>query len=314
MDTIRRQLGVKRYLVFLAKKKKKFPMMNSTNLTIVVVSYKDKNLFDFVNNLDKNTISDHSIEVFEQHPVDHYKDFWEIPKCSYEHKIWDDIAGLTVKKISKIEPRLDSSTHICIITPDSVLSYGWDKELLEFMNSNDNVVISGGGLISVTHKDLFSLEAKYVPSKHFSKTNFINKNFIFAKSEAFNNIVMPNFLKYYGEDEYWTLAFMSNGYEIFSCPDNIYVDKMYRSIENTYHTFSSEHNYNVVVDILNKIDNDRYGITDEAIDRFANFHKIDTAKILKLPYQTNDVLYDPYDLKMHDVDARRFIAGTKAVY
>lgn len=288
--------------------------MTKTNLTIVVASYKDKNLFDFVNNLDKNTVSEHSIEVFEQHPVDHYKDFWDIPKCSYDHEIWDDIAGLTVRKIEKIKSRLDSATHICVLSPDSVLSYGWDQELIEFLDSKDNVVVSGAGSISVTHKDLFSLDAKYTPSQHFTKTNFINKNFIFARAEAFGEILMPDFLKYAGEDEYWTLAFMSNGLDIFSCPDHICIDTMYRSIENTYHTFSSEHNYNIVVDILNKIDNEKYRISDDAIDRFATFHNIDPAKIRRLPYQTNDVLYDPYALKMHKVDARRFVAGTKAVY
>jgi hypothetical protein len=125
---------------------------------------------------------------------------------------------------------------------------------------------------------------------------------------------MPDFLKYAGEDEYWTLSFMSQGYDIYSVPTHIYRDTLYRSIENTYHTFSAEHNYNIVVDLMHKIGLDDYKISESAVDNFFEFHNIDPSSIKRLPYATNDVSYNPYNLQMHDVDARRFIAGTKAVY
>jgi hypothetical protein len=126
--------------------------------------------------------------------------------------------------------------------------------------------------------------------------------------------VVPLFLKYYGENEYLSLAFLSVKHDIVSLPQSIYRDKHVRSIENTYSTFSLEHNYNVVVDLLNGVGLDDYGITSLGLSKFLDFHKISIGQIKKLPYCANDVSYDPYKLKMHGVDSRRFLAGTKAVY
>lgn len=287
--------------------------MNSTHISIVVISYKDKNLSTFVSKLKENTVSKHSIEIFEQHAIDHRKEFESIEECSYDHKIWDDIAGPTVKRVEKISNRMHNATHICVLTPDSVLSPGWDIELLRLAGQK-RAVFSGNGKAIVSNKDLFSLKVDYLSFNESIKNQFVTKNFFFAESSAFHDIVMPDFLKYAGEDEYWTLAFMSQGYDIYSVPTSIYHDTKYRSIENTYHTFSAEHNYNIVVDILNKKDLDEYKISEYAVDEFFLFHNIEPGSIKRLPYSTNDVDYDPYNLKMHDVDARRFIAGTKAVY
>jgi hypothetical protein len=288
--------------------------MKNNHIGIIITSYKDKNLADFVKTLKANTITRHSIEVFEQHPIAHHKDFDNvIEACSYEHNIWDDIGGPTVKKTAKIAHRMDGVDYICVMTPDTILSPGWDVELINFIN-NKKVVVSGKGILKLSHINLFSIGAEYHKSETFNKVQFVDHNFIFASSDLFKNIVLPDFLKYYGENEYWTLSFMSQGYEIFSAPESIYKDTKYRSIENTYHTFSSEHNYNIVVDILHKKNIADYKITEESIDEFFRFHVLEPEKIHRLPYQTNDVLYHPYDLKMHEVDARRFISGTKAVY
>ncbi len=298
---------------FLERKKKKFFTMSNNHIAIIVASYKDKNLFDFVKALTENTVTEHSIEVYEQHPVDHSKEFSSIDRCAYDHEIWDDIAGLPIKKADKIARRLDNTTHICILSPDSIVSYGWDLELLSLIDGKD-VVISGNGKAVVKNKDLFSLSLSYLPFSESVKTQFVTKNFIFARSGAFCDMRLPDFLKYSGEDEYWTLQFMSRGFDIYSTTESVYRDTGYRSIENTYHTFSAEHNYNIVVDILNKIGIEEHNISSKAIDDFFLFHGIEQGSINKLPYQTNDVEYNPYNLEMHDVDARRFIAGTKAVY
>lgn len=288
-------------------------MMTNNHIAIIVISYKDKNIDSYISKLDKYTKTQHSIEIFEQHPIDHSSLFDNINECSYEHKIWDDIAGPTIKRTEKISNRMYNATHICVLTPDVELSDGWDIELIDFIN-DEKKIISGSGLINVQHKDLFSLKSSYQDSDIFNLSQFINKNFMFSKANAFHEIRMPDFLKYAGEDEYWTISFMSQGYSIFSAPTRIAKDIMYRSIENTYHTFSAEHNYNVVIDLMHKNDIKSYKITNEAIDAFFSFHGLSPEKINKLPYQTNDVNYNPYNLKMHDVDARRFVSGTKAVY
>jgi len=288
-------------------------MTTKPHIAIIIISYKDKNLFDFVSKLKSKTISNHSIEVFEQHPIDHAKEFENISDCSYDYKIWDDIAGPTIKRTEKISNRMYNATHLCILTPDSILTKGWDVELLNMID-NKKIIISGNGKISVSNKDLFSLKYNYLNFNEMTKSQFANKNFIFGKSEAFHDIRMPDFLKYAGEDEYWTLSLMSQGYDIYSAPSYVYTDSYYRSIENTYHTFSAEHNYNIVVDLMHKKDLEKYKISENAVDEFFAFHNISADSIKRLPYINNDVNYNPYNLEMHEVDARRFIAGTKAVY
>jgi hypothetical protein len=288
-------------------------MTTNKHVAILIISYKDKNLPEFVSNLKSITKVHHSIEVFDQHPINHSKEFSEIEECSYDHQKWDDIAGPTIKRTEKIHNRMHNATHICVMTPDAALKPGWDEKLVEIVD-NANIIISGNGEVSVSHGDLFSLKAEYKISDKINKTQFVDKNFIFARAEAFQEIRMPDFLKYAGEDEYWTISFMSQGYDIYSASQDIYVDTKYRSVENTYHTFSSEHNYNTVVDLLHKNNIREYKIIEKAVDEFFSFHGLSPDKINKLPYQTNDVNYNPYNLQMHEVDARRFIAGTKAVY
>lgn len=285
----------------------------SGHLAIIVVSYKDKNLFNFVSNLDANTVVEHSIEIFDQNPIKRASEFESVQHYSYEHLIWDAISGPVKHKIDKVNNRMNNTDYICIITPDSIVEPGWDVELINFVNSRP-AVVSGVGQTKVIFKNRFELETVSNEFNEFSLSQFANKNFIFATSEAFRKIRMPDFLKYRGEDEYWALAFMSHGYDIYSAPNRIYKDIKNRTIENTYHTFSLEHNYNILVDILHKKDVEKYNLSQQAVDKFLEFHGLKPEDILKLPYENNDVAYDPYDLKMHDVDARRFIAGTQAVY
>jgi hypothetical protein len=179
---------------------------------------------------------------------------------------------------------------------------------------SSKTIFSGSGNAVVKHKDLFSIGVEYSVADSYTLTQIIDRNFIFGKTESFSEIVMPDFLKYHGENEYLSLAFLSAGHSIMSIPSHMYVDSKERSIENTYHTFSLEHNYNTVVDLLNGKNVSRYKITENAVKDFLSFHQIDISKIHRLPYNPDDVLYDPYDLQMHKIDARRFLTGTKAIY
>lgn len=288
-------------------------MTINNSILIVAVGYKDKNLANFVKNIKNVTSSSNTVYLIDQHPIDHKKDFSDIAGCEYEHRVWDEIYGPAYHRSVKVFDNCQNFSHVCIVSPDITLTSGWDTNLIDLLNTKD-VVFSGAGKASVFQKDLFSLEAAYDDSKTFNTTQIIDRNFIFAKAEAFKKIVMPDFLKYCGENEYLSMAFLSAGYDIMSVPANMYSDSKARSVENTYHTFSLEHNYNVVVDLMYGRKLDRYKLTRSGVKKFLEFHGIPHYKINKLPYATNDVSYNPYDLKMHGVDARRFIAGTKAVY
>ena len=285
----------------------------SDKILFVVVGYKDKNIAKVVKNIKLVTKSENMVYVFDQHPINHESDFLDIDGCEYKHKVWVDIRGPAYHRSARVFDNMDNFSHICIISPDILLGAGWDLKLMDILNKK-NVVLSGSGKAFVTQDNLFSLSVKYEDSGEFNKTQIVDKNFIFAKSEAFKKMVMPSFLKYFGENEYLSLSFLSAGYDIVSLPTGIYEDSGFRSVENTYHTFSLEHNYNVVVDLLNGIQLDRYKLTRAGLNMFLEHHGLSVGQIKKLPYYANDVSYNPYSLEMHGVDARRFIAGTKAIY
>lgn len=278
-----------------------------------MVGYKDKNLADAVRHIKSVTRSDNVVYVFDQHPLSHEHEFENISESNYEHKIWDDINGPAHRRATKVFDNLDRPSHVCIISPDITLTESWDINLINLLEIK-KTVFSGSGKVSVEQKDLFSFKISYDDSKTFNLTQMIDRNFIFAKSDAFREIIMPDFLKYHGENEYLSLAFLSAGYDIMSVPSNMYLDSRARAVENTYHTFSLEHNYNIVIELLDGIQLDRYKITSTGLNKFLEFHGMPENPLKKLPYSANDVEYNPYSLKMHGVDARRFIAGTKAIY
>lgn len=288
-------------------------MTTNNFLLILIVGYKDKNLTSVVKKIKQATATANVVYVFDQHPINHENDFKSIEGCVYEHKIWDDIHGPAYYRSIKVFDHMNKFSHICIISPDISMSEGWDLNLIDLANEKD-IVFSGSGSATITQKDLFSLSVNYENSDDFSTTQIIDRNFIFAKAESFRKIVMPDFLKYNGENEYLSLAFMSAGYDIMSLPTKMYSDSKARSVENTYHIFSLEHNYNLVIDLMHGIGLDRYKITKDGLDKFLTFHGILPSLLKRLPYSSNDVDYDPYDLKMHNVDARRFLSGTKAIY
>lgn len=287
--------------------------MTKPQIAIVVVGYKDKNIVDHVKHLKMVTESNNFIHVIDQHPISHEKEMSEISGCNYRHIVWDSIDGPAKHRSREVYDALPFADYVCIVSPDIYLKQGWDTELIEKMESK-SIVFSGSGTVMLSQDSPFSFQAEYESSSQYNTTQFVDRNFIFARASVFSEIVSADFLKYRGENEYLSLAFLSAGYDILSVPNEIYEDSLARSVENTYHTFSAEHNYNIVIDLINGTSTKEYKISQSALYRFLEFHGIDPVPLKKLPYQTNDVNYDPYTLKIHGVDARRFISGTKAVY
>lgn len=283
------------------------------NIGIMIYGYKAKNLSTMVKKLKEATKSQNTIYVFDQHPIKHEEEFKDIPDCDYQHKFWDDMHGPAYRRAEQVSEYGTGHTHICIISPDITLAPEWDTILIDLLEKKD-VVFSGSGKISVSQKDLFSLSPEYSEDKVFNTTQFIDRNFIFAKKETFDKIAMPNFLKYAGENEYLSLTLLSAGYDIMSIPSTLYTDNHARAIENTYHTFSLEHQYNTVVDLLWGKNLAQHRCTKDGLNKFLTFHKLELKQVKRLPYTNDDVAYDPYDLKIHTLDAIKFLSGVKAVY
>jgi hypothetical protein len=290
--------------------------MNQTkSIAVIIVGYKDKNLRAMVDDIKSRSYHEVRFNIFDQNAIDHRNDFKDIEEyCSYDHKIWDDIAGHCRARHNKLHD-MRGADYICLISPDITLSDGWDRELVQYVESQDvPTIISGAGKVEVTQPNLFDIKPEWSDWDNYKVTNFIDRNFIFGSSEAFNQIRYPDFLKYAGEQEYLSIAFLSKGYQICSMPSSMMSDNKERSIENKYCIWSKEHNYNIVVGLIKGIDLERYEMNEQGRLAFINSYNINPESINYLPYQTNDVSYDPYKLDMHSVDARRFIVGVKAIY
>jgi len=267
------------------------------SIEAVIYSYKNKNLKHIVDSLVSNTSESIKITVFDQHPIDRFELF---PKqIDYNHIIWDSQTSPCELKADILNQ--SSSDYFLIISDDTVLPSLWDKECKKFLN-NKNIVLSGQGQLYLTQKDPFSIAQERSISVNYSKATFVDRNFIFAKTEILKKVSYPFTMKYFGEEELLSLNLYKQNIDIFSCPSNFYKDLNERTVENKYTTFSKEHNYNnFITDLKN------------APFEFLVEHNIAKADLNELPYQTNDVSYDPYMLDFQQVDARKFIEDTKVI-
>jgi hypothetical protein len=201
------------------------------------------------------------------------------------------------------------------MTDDVVVSEGWDTKIIAMA---DRHVVSGSGKLEIDQSDKFFIKRSYTSSDDFTLTNFIDKNFIFAKSEMLKSIPFPADLKYHGEDEMLSINMFIRGIDVYSAPSGTYEDLRYRTLENLFAPFSIEHGYNSFVDLVK---NKNLHLRDDlkgprSITDFLNFHKINTDILFRLPLQNDDVPYSPYSMKMDDHDSmggRRFTDNIKVV-
>lgn len=275
----------------------------------IIYSYKNKNLKTVVDALLNNTISDIFIYVFDQHPLDRSEMFSD-PRISYEHIFWDTIQSPCEHKGHIVN--ISTADYILEISDDSIVSEGWDQSLITFI-SGEQRIVSGNKKARLNNSDKFFIGVGGDASNNFELSGYIDRNFVFASTEVWNSIEYPYYLKYNGEEEMMSLDFFRAGVNIYSAPQSMYQDLQVRTIENVYVPFSKDHNYNLVVDSLTMAKPEDPGFRKSTAN-FLEFHGISNLVLNKLPYQTNDVLYNPYGLKFQDIDARKFISTTRAIY
>lgn len=280
----------------------------SESITAIVYSYKNKNLPRVISDLVANTESDISIYVYDQHQIDRSKLF-EHDCVIYNHVFWD-------YQISPIQYKSEimggsKAEYFLIMSDEIITSKGWDIKLINFLK-NKKAVISGTGKTKLVHKDKYFIGYNKEVSSDFELTQFSDKNFIFGKRDHLNSFMYPEHLKFYGEDEYFSISFWRAGIDIYSVPSGFYTMLNENTILTKYVPFSKEHNYDKAIDLmLDLYDSGKFYRTSQ---QWLDFHNLDRNSINKLPYQNNDVLYDPNRLEFQDIDARKFISNTKAVY
>lgn len=263
----------------------------------IIFSYKNKNLKKVAETLVENTSLPIHVKIYDQHNLDR-QDLFKNQSFEYSHVFWDEIVSPAEYKANIIYQT--ESEYILVISDDILVSKDWDKTLVEFLNTKD-VVVSGSGSLRLSQENPFFLTKNISYSDDFSLTGFIDKNFIFTKTKNIKEIY-PTTIKYRGEEELLSLDLFLKNIEIFSSPSDTYKDLGERTMETKYVPFSLNHGYNDVVERLKS-----------APSNFFKMLRIFPGNINKLPFATDDVLYDPYELEFQDLDGRKFILSVRGI-
>lgn len=289
-------------------------MTTNQKIDILIYSFKNKKLKDNVLSIINNSkLNNFEISIIDQNPINRENVFKDFDRVSlYLNLPWDSIKSPTAYKNIHIHD--SDAKYILLISGDVELKSDWDKNLIEIIGEQD-IVLSGQGELSLQQKDLFFLEQTRMSSTKPSLTNFIDNNFIFATKETLMNIEYPKDIKYFGENEVVSCSLYSCGVDIYSLPTGFYNDLNIRHFENYYTTMSLEHNYNFAVDILNGENNKytRQFPTKRNISMFLKFHDLEFDMLKRLPFQKNDVEYDPDGIKFLKSTPQRFVDTTKVI-
>lgn len=284
------------------------------SIGVILYSYKGKMIKDVVANLLSNASGENQIKIYisEQHPIIKDEYFNEIPEVSYSHVFWDHPYGSCEKKIDLINKAVED--YILVISDIMLLNKNWDKVLVEYVGDKD-VVVSGIGKFSLKQDRIFYIDSEYSHDENFTLSNFVDNNLIFTTKQVFNKTRYPNFLKYKGENEYLSIYWYTAGINIFSAPSSIGLVVGKNSLDLLYVPYSIHHNYNEVINFLLTGKSEKIKLeNNRSLQDFILFHNIDLSKINPLPFQTNDVEYDCYQTKFDDLDGRKFLGRTRAIY
>lgn len=289
--------------------------MTMNDIDVVIYSYKGKLVKDVISSVVANSSNKRKINVvlMDQHPLIREKLFADFSNLYYNHIFWDIQVSPLFYKNDVVNH--SKAEYILILGDNVLLNKDWDEQLVDFVNKT-NYVVSGNKNVSISQDSLFYLEKSLTDSESFSVTNFIDRDFIFFQRDKFKKFDYPTYLKYNGEEEALSLSIFASGTDIYCAPSQTITKVGKSTIEELYVPFSINHNYNEVVQLLHTGSNsfNDGSSWSRSVKDFSDFHGIDFLNINRLPFQTNDVDYDPANMNFNSVDARRFVARTKAIH
>jgi hypothetical protein len=269
------------------------------SISLIVYSYKGKNLYDVVKRAIETSDTEIKVFIRDQVPIIRKTQLESLGEVIYKHQFWDFIESPCNLKHELIG--MVSSKYICMISDDTMLSPGWDKKLIDFVE-NKNVIVSGQGKLSLDY-DKYFLKPNREESTSFDLSNYIDRNLVFGVSGIIKHTDYPKTVKYFGEEELWSMKYFERRIPIYSAPSGTYEDLKVRTLENLYTPFSIDHNYNSVIDAMSEDGKD-----------WAKWHGIIVDRLKKIPHQRDDVLYNPYDLAFNKIEQERFIDNVNGIY
>jgi hypothetical protein len=243
-------------------------------IKVFIHSYKNKNLLDFCENLQKNAFHEVAIDVYDQNTIDRSEAFYNKKNINYKHILWDDRKGISYYRMLSLHGRFDYFLSISDLT---IFKSGWDLELIK--ECTDMNIVSGKNLISLKIDNFFILQESEISEK-VSESQWINKDFIFLKMSNAVLLSKSKFLKKYGESLFFSILFSELNFKIKSMYNSFY-DKEIE--EEKYLPYSKYHGYNKLISMIKN--------KEIKYKKFEEYHKLDLLKLNLLPFETDDVSY-----------------------
>lgn len=268
------------------------------NIGICIYSYQGKNLVKTISEIKEKSSQRNMLYfyIIDQNNIDRTRSFDEPDFYSsmvYKYVKWDSIKSPIAYKQEAFKSL--NKTYYMQISDDVVLSKDWDIHAIDFLNNNENSIISGNTTVNLNNKNLFMLKAERSLSNGFNKINYIDRDFIFAKTKDLAKINYPIHLKYCGEEESISIDLIENKIDVYSFPgDDLLINK--NLLEKEYTPFSLTHNYNKFVK-----------------DYSSKIQKIFGLAIQPLPFEDNDVLYDIGQSQIDRIGGLRYINKIKEI-
>ena len=287
--------------------------MNKPVVHAIFYGYKNKFLKESVLSLINNASNNINLKitVYDQNPLIRDEFFNSIKDCTYIHIYWDYI----VSPMSHINSGfgLQESDYTLISYGRFEMKQDWDVPLIKIAEDS-NSVVSGQNQTFLRQRNLFYIERGFGPTTDFSISNYIDKDFMFAKSSLINRLRLPDYLKHEGVNELMSLSYFTSGINIYSAPTGFYKVLGPDTIESTYTTFSKSHGYNEFIRLAKTGKNKHINILNrkKTISEFENFHSISFEPLRELPFPIDDVEYRPHEMPFDDVDQKKFM--TKVNY
>jgi hypothetical protein len=277
-------------------------------IDVFVYGFKSKGLPDSVNQLIKNQSGTNriSVTVYDQTNLNRNEKFDEV---KYIHLQWDGMDS----KFKHLRNNVlgSNSDYFLYVDGEVYLEKNWDMELVMGHGGRD-IIISGNHDLDFDLSE-YKFYTKYNNKKieTTTKTNWVKKELIFMSTNRFKSMPNISLLKHNGIEEIYSLFCALNDIEVYALST-----AWYRSLgsiyDNDFIPFSPNSNYNMVVDTLRSIPNRLFTTPVDAIV-LSNRIGYDFQKLSKLPFERNDIDYDPV-MNLDSMSSERFHSPGKSMY
>lgn len=269
--------------------------MTST-IGICIYSYQSKKLLDTIKEIQEKSSKKNMLYfyIIDQNNLDRTRNFDEpdtYKSISYNYVKWDSIKSPIEYKQQAMN--ILNKTYYMQVGDDLNLVQNWDEYAIDFISKNPNSILTGNSTVLLNNKNYFYIQANRTPSNSYNEINYIDRNFLFGRTEDFKKISYPKYLKYNGEEEAISIELLNQGIAIYNFPDECLSIRP-SNMEKEYVPFSLNHNYNKFVDLYK-----------EEVKRHFNL------EIDFLPFEDNDVAYDPSQSQTDKIGGLRYINKVK---